>query len=396
VESLVWRLWAYLKSDDEIAARWREYVPAGERHRGRLGLPPRSDSADPGEIIEHVRLSLLKFFDLAEIVARARERPAAVSEDELHDVRAVDLLLFEFFGEDGMLLPPAVYAAPLAAAARQALETLAPLAAHHPDVRRLCDTLVRLAPFYASYHPWAEALDLGRDGPRESIARWRELLEDVRNTSGRMRRSRTLAGELLPAWQAAAEVLANQQVFLRLQLAMRVAVEREDPTCRHLCASRSLLAQIAAERVGLARRRRFHPRSEAAIIAAKLCARRQMLLSLPPAQPWIQIEATALTDDCHTLLGLLPAPMNSARRQAALDCADRIQRRDREMRAMLADTTPAANCPQDQAVIEAARAVAATAGDLADGFFAAKQRKGLQSLIPRRRGDRLEDTLTRC
>jgi hypothetical protein len=395
IAALVWGVWSYLKADENIAARWRAPVPSGQRRESRTQAPPRIEADDPGEIIEHIGVSLMKWFDLVDVVARARVHSASIDETELGDVRAVDLLLFGWFGEEGMLLPAAAYAAPLATAVRQGQEVLQPLAAHDTAVERLCNTLAVLAPFYAQYQGWAESLDFGDVAPAETIARWRDLLLEVRTAARRLSRAKTLAGDLHGAWQAAAELLTNQQQLLRLQLAMRVAVERDDPACRNLCASHSLLAQLDAQRVGLARRRRFHPRSEAAIIADKLRGRVQAILSLSPAQPCLQAEAVALAADCQSLLALHVAPANAQRRKLALACADRIDQRVRELRSTFERISPTARRREDEPIVDAALSAARTARDLADGFFAAKQHKGLRTLVPRRQGDRLDDTLSR-
>jgi hypothetical protein len=367
----------------------------GRRRGTKFDIPLRTEGGDPGETIEHISVSLLKFFDLAEIVARARATPASVSDEDLHDARAVDLLLFDLFGEDGMLLPAAAYAAPLAATVRQALESLAPLAPHDADAAGICQVLSVLNPFYADYRPWAEALQFWPVSTGETIARWRNLLEDFRNTARRLRRAKSLAGDLHPAWQTAAELLDNRQHFLRLQMAMRIAVERDDPTCRHLCASRQLLAQLDAERVGLAQRRRFHARSEAAIVAAKLDGRCQTIADLPKAQDGLQTLADAVADDCRTLLHVHTAPSLAGRRKLVLACAEQIGRRARELRSMFDAMGAAARCDEDLPVVEAAYAAAATACDLSDGFYVAKQRKGLRTLLALRRGDLLDDTLAR-
>jgi hypothetical protein len=393
---LVWTAWNYTKSASAIQERWKEHVPAGSRRRSTIELPSREECRDPAETIEHIRVGFEKLFDIRDIVARARACPSAVGEDELHDVRSIDLLLFDVFGEDGMLLPAAVYAAALAAATRQALEALEPLAAHDPEVARLCHPLALLASYYRDYCPWAAALDLGWGRPAETLARWRDLLTTVRASARRMKRAKVLAGDLLPRWQAIADLLANQQVFLRLQLAVRVAVERDDPTCRHLCASRGLIAQIDAERVGLALRRRLHARSEAAILADKLDGRCRALLALPPAHPSLQAEALALAADCQAMLAVHRAtPPAKGARQAILTLAEPIGRRAREMWSML-DRIPAGlRRREDEAVVEAAGKAAWTARDLSDGFYAPKQRKGLRTLLALREGDRLDDMLAR-
>ena len=389
----MWAVWSYAKSHENIAA-WREHIPLGRRRGAHFDIPPRIEGGDPSETIEHIRVSLLKFFDLAEIVARAQGNPANVTDEELHNARAVDLLLFDLFGEDGMLLPAAAYAAPLAATVRQALEALAPLAPHDPDAARICQVLSVLAPFYADYHPWAEALRFWPVSPRDTFERWRSLLEDVRNTARRLRRAKSLAGDLHAVWQTAAELLENRQQFLRLQMAMRVAVERDDPTCRHLCASRPLLAQLDAERrrPGQASPfprplrgsdlRRQAGRPPASDCQSSRCpglpavARHRGGRRLPDAAPVA----------CRAFDGRSPQIDSRVRRADWATAASCGQR-----------STPCADMRRDEdlPMVEAACAAAATARDLSDGFYVVKRRKGLRTLLAMRRGDFLDDLLVR-
>ncbi len=396
---LVWGAWTYIHAAQEVNIRWQGHVPTGEPRRRHHRAPERIEASQPHEMIEHVSVLAMKFYDLENLVLRARRHARAVTEEELHEIRAVDLLLFDLFGDEGLLLASRVYATPLAQTTRQALAALRTLAPHHADAQRARGVLELLAPFYDDYRPWAEALSFApwAKGANEAVSRWRDLLDALRVTARGMARAPMLAGPRATAWAGLSELLENRQQHLRLQLAMRVAVERSDPTCRHLCASRPLLAQIDAERVGLARRRRLHPRSEAAIIAQKLDHRRQCVLAARPANDCLGAATEALAEDCLRLLELHSAATPDPQvRESTLACGAQIESRFREIRSRVRGSAPGSVAPCDARLLAVADAAAAAARDLVDGFYAPKQRKGLRSLIPLRWGEPLDDTLSRA
>jgi hypothetical protein len=397
--ALVWFAWKYLKTGGEIAARWREYVPSGQRRGGRCKAPERTEAEDPRETIEHVGVLTMKFFDLEAIVAQARRDPLSVSEDEMHDIRTVDGLLFEMFGDEGMMLSPRVYAAPLADAVTRSRAALHDLAACDRDAECVCGVLNRLEPFYRDYCPWAPVLSFApwAHGPGQALALWRDVLCDLKTMARAMVRSPMLAGSRAPAWRAVSTILENSHVYLRLRLAMRVAVERDNPACRHLCASAPLLAQHSAARVGLAHRRcRLHPRSEGAIMAEKLRGRRQTMLAVNPTQDHFRALSEVLADECGRLLELHTAQTPDPQvRELALACGERIDRYWRELSSTVQATGGGRIDPRDARLLEASAAAAATARDVVDGFYAPNRYKGLRTLIPLRWGDALDDMLAR-
>jgi hypothetical protein len=173
-----------------------------------------------------------------------------------------------------------------------------------------------------------------------------------------------------------------------------VAVERDDPTCRHLAASKPLLAQYDAERVGLAMRRRLHPDSEAAIVGKKLRGRCDRLLGIQPTQERFWVMAVAFTGACRELLEVhFAATPQEGDREAALEHGNRAEQCWRELRAAVRAEGPMATI--DVEFLEAARAAAATARDLVDGFYFPTQHKGLQKLLRLRSDEGLADVLSR-
>jgi hypothetical protein len=392
----VWAVWRYLKAAEEISARWREYVPSGARRPSTRPAPQRILAEDPYEMIEFVAVLTSQFFGVWEIIPQARSDPASVTEEEFHAIRLMDTLLFDLFGDLGMQLPSATYAAPLAEAVKRALAAMRPLASEDPDVGQACNVLELLATFHANYQPWAETLMLRgwEETPAKAIARWQSLLVDIHAMARRMVRAPRLAGPSASAWRRLLDLLDNPQAYRKLQLALRVAMERDDPACRHLVSSPALLAQHAAERVGLALRRRLHPRSEAAIIGSKLRLRRQSLLESVAAVERYRPFGESLAAPCERLLDLhwAEAP-EAAHRQAALDCGEEIQARWQELRdAVESDGTTA---PEHRRVLETAQAATHSAMDVVEGFFETNRAKGLRTLIPLRWGERLSDTLSR-
>ncbi len=393
--TIVEELWRYLREAAEINARWRDHVPTDEPRRRAAYTPRRIEADSPHEIIEHVRIRTIKFYDLADIVDRAQRALQTVTDEELHAVRAVDLLLFDLFGDRGMLLPSQVYAWPLAETTQRGLLILRPLAPHDAQVQRACTILEQLAPFYAEYNPTRGAISTPwANTPEVAIRTWRDLLEEIHDTARRRAQESSSPRPLASEWRALAQFFDNRRLYLRLQLAMRVAVDRDDPSCRYLAASLPQLAQLDAERIGLAQRRRLHPRSEAAIIANKLLHRSRLLAAYPTSDQ-VGGLVSAFVSDCQRLVDLHRASPDPQIRTEILACRNQIEERLRTLRAVICGSAHGLPAPKDTPLYTAAQAAVATAHDLVDGFYIPNHHKGLRSLIPLRWGEALDDTLSR-
>ncbi|MBW3595978.1 MAG: hypothetical protein KY475_01735 [Planctomycetes bacterium] len=399
---LSWACWQYLKHGDDIAARWRASVPSGLARRGRGGSPIRVEAEEAYELIEHVRERVVQFLDIRAPVSEA-QYTAALPEDQrpplpddlVQAVRSADLLLFDLFGDAGMLLPPQHYAATLAATLAETLAAVRPLSPVDPLAAEACGILERLAAFVHPYDASAEAISLTpwASGATEAKAKWLDLLEKLSHTASAWAAAPHFAGESAADWAALSRTLAERHNFLRLQLAMVVAVERADPTCRYLVSSKNALAQIDGERLGLSRRRRLHEHSEAKIMGEKLKGR---IEAVAAAAPDDALSPAGLIAHCRRLLALHMARRQDPNvRELAIACGDNIAW---WLGALLesAEANPDAQWSLDEPpLVTAARAAAATARDLVDGYYLPKQHKGLRTLIPLRWGDALDDTLSR-
>lgn len=409
--AMILALWRYLQSDAEIAQRWAEYTPDGVRRCGRGGSPARVEADDPFELIEHIVQRVVAYFDLegplAALQAWAALPPKArprIPERELHEVRLVALLLFEMFGDAGALLPPQVYAWSLAEAVQDALAALTPLADADAEAQQACRILTQLQAFLEAYEPWSPPLSFTpwADGARQSLARWRELLERLQATAGAMSRAPHFAGNAALAWQATERLLGNQQSHRRLQLALRVAVERDDPTCRHLCSAKTNIPQMVVERLGLGQRRRLHPRSEARIIANKLQGRIAAVADeLGDLRGQVENESVkraveALIFHGQQLWELHQKSLaDPAVREQAARCRAHLQWWRCRLRTLAAADGSAWAALKNHRLLEAVERLMAVACDFVDGYCVPQQHRGLRTLIPLRQGDALDDTLSR-
>lgn len=258
-------VWDYLDRAEQtnpwIRQRLREYVPAGSLRRlpvARLPIDdlPRALAADPGPMVERLRQGLIEFFQLAAPLARYAEQDSLTNE-ELHRVARVEILLLSLAPDAAPLLPAAAYARPLLEAVREARGRLAAAPqATTAAGRHAADVLARLEAYYHEYQAWGDPLPLRRLGrfPADAVRLWGELL-------------RGLA-------EQGVVYFAQRTVQLQLRRALGVAITpRQSRLSRHLLASPDLLRACESARIGVSRRARGDMFTEVAIYLAKLRAR---------------------------------------------------------------------------------------------------------------------------